>query len=78
MLIRLLTIASCTAYTLYIRRMRWVNEFGELTGYSLVLIHYIGTGKLWHVWQIKQWWINENSLYRQHGQTGIAQFTIYV
>ena len=24
----------------------WINEFGELTGYTLVLVHYIGTGKL--------------------------------
>ena len=26
--------------------MRWINEFGGLTGYSLVLVQYIGTGKL--------------------------------
>ena len=23
--------------------------FGGLTGYSLVLVHYIGTGKLWRI-----------------------------
>ena len=26
-----------------------INEFGGLTGYSLVLVHYIGTGKLWWI-----------------------------
>ena len=24
-------------------RIWWINEFGGLTGYSLVLVHYIGT-----------------------------------
>ena len=43
------------------QRIWWINEFGGLTGYSLVLVHYIDTGKLW--W-IKWWWINENSLYQ--------------
>ena len=27
----------------------WMNSFGVLTGYSLVLVHYIGTGKLWQI-----------------------------
>ena len=27
----------------------WINEFGGLTGYSLVLVHYSGTGKLWQI-----------------------------
>ena len=35
----------------------WIEEFGRLTGYSLILVHHIGTGKLW--------WINENSLYSE-------------
>ena len=25
-------------------KLWWINEFGSLTGYSLVLVHYIGTG----------------------------------
>ena len=25
------------------------KEYGRLTGYSLVLVHYIGTGKLWQI-----------------------------
>ena len=29
------------------QRIWWINKFGGLTGYSLVLVHYIGTGKLW-------------------------------
>ena len=31
------------------QRIWWINEFGGLTGYSLVLVHYIGTGKLWRI-----------------------------
>ena len=30
-------------------KMWWINEFGGLTGYSLVLVYYIGTGKLWQI-----------------------------
>ena len=31
------------------QRIWWINEFGGLTGYSLVLAYYIGTGKLWRI-----------------------------
>ena len=31
------------------QRILWINKFGRLTGYSLVLVHYIGTGKLWGI-----------------------------
>ena len=31
------------------QRIWWINELGGLTGYSLVLVHYIGTGKLWRI-----------------------------
>ena len=35
--------------TIHFGRIWWINEFGELTGYSLVRVHYIGTGKLWWI-----------------------------
>ena len=31
------------------QRIWWINGFGRLTGYSLVLVQYIGTGKLWQI-----------------------------
>ena len=34
------------------------KEYGGLTGYSLVLVHYIDAGK--------QWWINENLLHNNY------------
>ena len=34
-----------------IQRIWWINEVGGITGYSLVLVHHIGTEK---VWQIKK------------------------
>ena len=49
---------------IYIQRIWWINEFGRLTGYSLVLV-FIGTGNcggLKFGW-IRQWWINQDSLY---------------
>ena len=35
--------------TIPFQRIWWINEFGGLTRYSLVLVHYIGTGKLWWI-----------------------------
>ena len=35
--------------TIHFQRIWRINNFGRLTGYSLVLVHYIGTGKLWWI-----------------------------
>ena len=37
------------------KKISRINEFGELTGYSFVPVHYTSIGELW--------WVNENSLY---------------
>ena len=29
--------------------MWWINKFGELARYTLVLVHYIGTGRMWWI-----------------------------
>ena len=46
-------VFGTTAYSEYslicrnlFQRIWWINRFGRLTGYSLVLVHYIGIGKL--------------------------------
>ena len=31
------------------QRIWWISKFGGLTRYSLVLVHFIGTGKLWQI-----------------------------
>ena len=44
----------------------WINEAGGLTGYTLLIVDYINTGKIVEdkkVWRIKWWWIKDNSLY---------------
>ena len=35
--------------TICFQRIWWINGFGGLTAYSLVLVHYIGSGKLWQI-----------------------------
>ena len=32
-----------------VSKIWWINTFGGLSGYSLVLVYYIGTGKLWWI-----------------------------
>ena len=48
-------------------RIRWINEFGGLTGCSLVLnctlYWYWEIVADYKGWQINWWWINKNSLY---------------
>ena len=34
----------CQSIAIDFQRIWWINKFGGLTGYSLVLVHYIGTG----------------------------------
>ena len=47
-----LTELPCTVNTrlssaIHFQRIWWINKFGRLNGYYLVLVHYIaGTGKL--------------------------------
>ena len=38
-----------TVNTIGFQRIWWINKSGRLSGYSLVLVHYIDTGKLWQV-----------------------------
>ena len=42
-------VNSCQSTAIHFLQIWWVNKFGGLTGYSLVLVHYIGTGKLWRI-----------------------------
>ena len=57
-------VRTCSEYSLIhhnlFLKIWWIDEFGGLTGCALVLVYYIGTGKLC---RIEQWWIDENSLY---------------
>ena len=39
---------SLIHHNLFSKNM-WINEFCGSTGYSVVLVHYIGTRKLWHI-----------------------------
>ena len=41
------TVNTHLSAAICFQRIWWVDKFGRLTGYSLVLVHYIGTGKLW-------------------------------
>ena len=46
---QLITIANTVntqSTAIRFQRISWINEFGGLTGYSLVLVHYIGTGNV--------------------------------
>ena len=43
------TVNTRYSTTIHFQRIWWINEFGRITGYSLVLVHYIGTGKLWQI-----------------------------
>ena len=43
------TVNTRLSTAICFQRIWWINEFGGLTGCSLVLVHYIGTGKLWWV-----------------------------
>ena len=54
------TYVECVQRVLVYPPQLVFKEYGRLTGYSLVLVHYIVIGKLW---RMKWWWINENSLY---------------
>ena len=45
----LYTVNTHLSATIRFQRIWRINEFGGLTGYSLVLEHYIGTGKLWWI-----------------------------
>ena len=47
--VRSLEIKYSESAAIHFRKIWWINEFGGLTGYSLVLVHYIGTGKLWRI-----------------------------
>ena len=40
-------LVSCTCEK--VNMVRGLYVFGRLTGYSLVLVHYIGTGKSWWI-----------------------------
>ena len=57
------TLNSCYSATIRFQRIWWIKEFGGVTGYSLVLVHYFGTGKLW--------WIKRFGGYRGGGLTRI-------
>ena len=52
--------SGCTVQQVIVYLPSLVSKIDGLTGYSLVLVYYIGTGKFL---RIKQWWINEDSLY---------------
>ena len=39
------TVNTYWSATIRFQRNWWIDEFGGLSGYSLVLVHYIGTGK---------------------------------
>ena len=43
------TVNARESTTIPFRGIWWIHEFGGLTGYSLVLVHYVGTGKLWWI-----------------------------
>ena len=43
------TVNTCQSAAIHFHRIWWINEFGKLSGYSLVLVHYIGIGKLWRI-----------------------------
>ena len=43
------TVNTRQSTAISFQRIWWINEFGRLTGYSLVLVHYICTGKLWRI-----------------------------
>ena len=43
------TVNTHFSTTIRFQRIWLINEFGGLTGYLLVLVHYIGTGKLWQI-----------------------------
>ena len=42
-------VNSCQFTGIRFLQFWWVKKFGGLTGYSLVLVHYIGTGILWQI-----------------------------
>ena len=39
---------SLVCYNLFTKNVG-INKFDGLTGYSLILVHYIDTGKLWQI-----------------------------
>ena len=43
------TVNTRQSAAICFQRIWRINKFGRLTGYSLVLVHYIGTGKLWRI-----------------------------
>ena len=39
------TVYTEESVAIRFQRIWWINTFGRLTGYSLVLVHYIDDGK---------------------------------